>query len=317
MPHGKYGISMNKIVITGPTGAIGIAFIQNCIEQGIEVLAVCHHNSKRINHIPNHPLIRIIECDLSEYGTLDGMDFNNYDVFYHLAWNGTFGESRNDMDLQIQNIQYTLDAVRLAKRLGCHTFIGAGSQAEYGRVEGMLSSDTSTNPENGYGMAKLCAGFMSRHLCESMEMSHIWTRILSVYGPFDGKDTMVMSSIIKLLNNEQTQFTPGEQLWDYLYSKDAARALLLLGEKGLSGKTYCLGSGDVHPLKEYVNVIFESTKATRKPEIGSIPYSPKQVMYLGADIRELQKDTGFSPEYSFERGINETVSWYRDTRGKL
>ncbi len=59
-------------------------------------------------------------------------------------------------------------------------FIGAGSQAEYGRVEGKLNSQVPAFPENGYGMAKLCAGQMTRIQCESWE-SDIWTRILSVY----------------------------------------------------------------------------------------------------------------------------------------
>ena len=55
--------------------------------------------------------------------------------------------------MQNANIKYTLDAVELAKRLGCKTFIGAGSQAEYGRVEGTISEKTDKNPENGYALA--------------------------------------------------------------------------------------------------------------------------------------------------------------------
>ena len=54
------------------------------------------------------------------------------------------------MDLQLQNIQYTLDAVRLAKRLGCKVFVGAGSQAEYGRYEGKLDAKVPVFPEKGF-----------------------------------------------------------------------------------------------------------------------------------------------------------------------
>lgn len=99
------------------------------------------------------------------------------------------------MQGQLQNIQYTLDAVELASRIGCKKFVGAGSQAEYGRVEGVLSASTPVFPENGYGIAKLCAGQMSRILCEQKQIEHIWTRILSIYGPYDGENTMIMSSI--------------------------------------------------------------------------------------------------------------------------
>lgn len=70
-------------------------------------------------------------------------------------------------------------------------FVGAGSQAEYGRVNHALTPDTPCFPENGYGMAKLCAGQMSRVECEKLGLVHIWPRILSVYGPYDGKNAMI------------------------------------------------------------------------------------------------------------------------------
>ena len=299
-----------SIVITGPTGAIGMALIKRCMEQQIEVLAICHKGSRRINNIPTDPLVKVIELDLTDYHTFDPKDSKKYDVFYHLAWNGTFGDSRNDMPLQVTNIQCTLDAVKLAGRLGCHTFLGAGSQAEYGRVEGLLRPDTPTFPENGYGMAKLCAGQMSRTLCEQWGICHIWTRILSVYGPYDGQNTMVMSSLRRMLANEPTEFTKGEQLWDYLYSEDAADALLELGTGGVHGKVYCLGSGEAHPLSWYIQTMHQLTKSTADIGLGKIPYSDTQVMHLQADISELQKDIGFRPRTEFAEGIRNLISFF-------
>jgi nucleoside-diphosphate-sugar epimerase len=191
--------------------------------------------------------------------------------------------------------------------MGCTTFIGAGSQAEYGRVEGYLTPQTPAFPENGYGMAKLCTGQMTRYYCEALGIKHIWTRILSVYGPFDNPNSMVMSTINKVLNNEHASLTLGEQKWDYLYSTDAAKALILLAEKGISGKTYVLGSGQVEPLKWYIyeiqHAIQEKYGKSGTLGFGDIPYSDKQVMYLGADISELQYDTGFEPKVQFAEGI--------------
>ena len=294
---------MKGIVISGPTGAVGMALINKCIEKNIPVLAICHKGSKRIENIPQNPLIEVLELDLADYYGFEPKESAQYDVFYHLAWNGTFGDTRNDMPLQVKNIQYTLDAVALAQKLGCHTFIGAGSQAEYGRVEGLLRPDTPAFPENGYGMAKLCAGQMSRTVCEQLGMTHIWTRILSVYGPYDGKDTMVMSSLRKMKANEPTEFTKGEQLWDYLYSEDAAEALLALGTHGIHGKVYCLGSGEAHPLSWYIGIMHKLSKSTADIGLGKMPYRDKQVMHLQADISELQKDVGFTPKITFEEGI--------------
>jgi len=302
---------MKKVIITGPTGAIGIALIQKLIAENIEVTAVCHAGSKRISRIPSSQLVNIVECSLSELGDLPSLLNGKYDVFYHFGWDGTFGNSRNNMHGQNLNVKYTLDAVEVASLLGCHTFIGAGSQAEYGRFEGKLNAQTPTNPENGYGIAKLCAGQMSRILCNQKNIKHIWTRILSVYGPFDGDKTMVMSTIGKLLNHERPAFTKGEQQWDYLYSEDAALALYLLGEKGVGGKIYCIGGGSVNPLSKYIETIRDNIDRNAELGLGDIPYGEKQVMYLCADITDLKEDVGFSPQFTFQEGISKTIDWYK------
>lgn len=305
-----------RVIITGPTGAIGMALINRYLQENVQITVICHKGSSRINQIPKNSLINIVEADLSDLSKLNKKDIgisgeDKGDIFYHFAWAGTTGQARNNMPLQIENIQYTIDAVLLAHRLGCHTFIGAGSQAEYGRVEGLLDANTPAFPENGYGMAKLCAGQMSRQLCDTLGIRHIWTRILSVFGPYDGVGSMVTSTINKLINGEKASFTPGEQMWDYLYSDDAAEAMYLLGQKGVHGRVYVLGSGKVKMLKEYISQIYSTVKEVTSNigelGIGDIPYADKQVMYLGADITQLREDTGFEPKVEFEAGIVCTV----------
>lgn len=301
-----------RVVITGPTGAIGIALINECISHQIEVLAVCHKKSGRICRIPLSPLVYILELDLQEYGDFEPTEeMGSYDIFYHFAWNGTVGDARNDMRLQHENVGYALDAVNLAYKLGCHTFVGAGSQAEYGRTKGDLSAETAAFPENGYGIAKLCAGQMTKIACRQLGMQHIWTRILSVYGPNDGEKTMIISTIRKLLKGEVPEFTKGEQKWDYLFCEDAARAMRLIGEKGRNGKIYCIGSGMAYPLATYIYQLRDAVDPGMELAVGALPYGEKQLMYLCADISELKKDTGFEPEVDFETGIQKTVDWVK------
>lgn len=302
---------MRRIVLTGPTGSIGIALIQRCIKENVEVYAICRRSSRRIGNIPKDPKVHIVECNLDEMKTFDIMNIPKCDVFYHLGWDATIGDGRNDMNLQIRNIQYTLDAVELADRLGCEVFVGAGSQAEYGRFEGKLNGSIPTFPENGYGIAKLCAGQMSRIECGKRQMRHIWTRILSVYGPYDSDKTMIVTTIKKLLDGETPSLTKGEQKWDYLYSADAAKALYLLGEKGIDGKVYCIGSGQARPLVEYIQILRNKINPNAKLGIGDVPYGKNQVMYLCADTSELIEDTGFVPEVSFEEGIESTIEWMK------
>lgn len=311
---------MKKIVITGATGVIGMALINNCIKNNILVTVLVNPNSKRIDIIPKHELVNVVECDVNEYEEVASSKYiltNKWlkamdgDAFYHLAWRGTFGNERNDIGMQKQNIKYTLDAVKLAHKLGYNTFVGVGSQAEYGRVEGVLQADTPCNPENEYGKAKLEAGVASRQLCSELGINHIWTRVLSVYGPYDGVGTMIISTVRKLLSGEVPALTKGEQIWDYLYSDDAARALIVLGSNGRNGQVYPLGSGVARPLYEYITVMRDLIDESLQLGFGEISYSDRQVMHLCADITNLKNDTGFVPVTTFEEGISRTIEWVK------
>lgn len=307
---------IQKAVITGATGAIGMALVKEMISRGIEVTVFVRGDSARGDRIPTSPLVKRVECALDQMADFAVPEGEKYDVFFHFAWAGTTGEARNDMFLQNLNVKYTLDAVALAEKMGCHTFIGAGSQAEYGRVEGKLSASTPAFPENGYGMAKLCAGQMSRVMCEKKGIRHLWARILSVYGPYDGANSLVTSTIRKLVDGETPSCTAGEQIWDYLYSADAAKAFVAMAERGVDGRVYCLGGGKTRMLREYIEAIRDAVDPKAPLGLGDLPYPPKQVMYLCADISALIEDTDFEPQTKFEDGIRETVAWYRSTQVK-
>ncbi len=293
--------NIGSVVITGPTGTIGYALCNLLLEKGIKVYGVVRPNSSRISSIPNG--VEIIECDISNYSNLPRM-ISTADAFVHLAWSNTFGEGRNNMPSQIANIQYAIDAVNAASVMKCKVFVGAGSQAEYGRVNAPLKPETPCFPENGYGMAKLCAGEMTRIECEKLGVDHIWMRILSVYGPHDNPNSLISYTIDMLIKGEKPILTKCEQIWDYLYSDDAAMAFLLALMHGKNGAVYPLGSGNARPLKEYLICLRNIVNPKIELQFGEREYSDKQVMCLKADISKLKSDTGFSPKKSFEEVLN-------------
>ena len=303
-----------RAVVSGATGAVGMALVSQLVSKEVETTVLCRGDSARTHRIKESALVKKVNC------SLDGLKIlqlsGKYDVFFHLAWAGTTGEARNDMYLQNNNVKYTLDAVELAARIGCETFLGVGSQAEYGRAVVKLNSATPTFPENGYGIAKLAAGQMSRIRCRELGIKHVWARILSVYGPYDTEHSLVSTAIDKFAKGERASFTAGEQMWDYLYSSDAARALIAVAERGKDGGVYCLGSGSARPLHEYIEAIRDAVSPNASLEFGGIPYYEGQVMYLCTDISELTCDTGFVPLVRFEDGIKDTVKWYYDERAK-
>ncbi len=284
---------------------LGISLINKCIQEKIEVLAIIRPNSDRKKTIPTSPLVKIIECSSEDLLSLKFDD--KYDVFYHFAWKATSHETRNDPISQSDNIQDTLHAMQFAAKIGCKTFIGAGSQAEYGRVSSTISPETPVNPDNSYGISKYATGKLCAIKGKELGMRFIWTRVFSVYGPHDGSNTMISTCIRKLKNDESMELTPCEQEWDYLYEDDCAKAFYLLGLKGQDQTTYCIGSGQTKSLKQYTQIIGEILNKSNMLKIGAKPYIKDQVMFLKADITLLTKHTGFIPEISFEEGIRSTI----------
>lgn len=304
---------LKRAIVTGGTGVTGNAVVKYLLKQKIEVTALVRPGSARRHFLPSgDPLLEIIECGLDQYGcTGSRLLGKEYDAFFHLAWDGSTGkekvDNRNNFKLQNQNVSYALDAVELCHELSCPVFIMTGSQAEYGRKEFPVLETMEKKPENGYGMAKLCAEGMTRLLCKQYGIRHVWPILFSVYGPCDGTESLVDTSIRGLLQGKTLPYTKGEQKWDYLYSYDAARALYLLSQYGEDGEVYHVANGNSIRLSEYIRTIYNVIAPYMEPRIGEVPYSVNQVMFLGANISKLHQATGFLPEYTFERGVREIV----------
>lgn len=302
---------MKKVLITGATSMLGSALTKVCVQNGVEVLAFLRKNTGKRGTLPASPLVTVYECEMSEYKSFRAQ-VPPCDVFYHFAWEGADRENRNNVPLQLQNATLCLDALRLAHRLGCRRFLFAGTQAEYGRVQGTISEAMRGAPENAYGMSKFYAGSLCAILAEQLGMEYLRTRIFSTYGKNDMPSTMIMYCIDMLLKGMRPSLTPCIQEWDYLYSHDAAKAFFALGTSGKSGQIYNIGSGQARPLLEYVETLRDAIDPSLPLGIGEIAYAPRQVMHLCADISLLSKDTGFTPSTPFAEGIRQTITWYKE-----
>lgn len=301
--------SLNKVAITGASGGVGIALINKLLSENIRILIFQRKGSERTKNIPNSPMIEVVECNLNELRKYIPKE-RDYDVFFHLGWTNTNKELRNCLEAQEENVAYSCHAVQLAHKLGCHTFIGAGSQAEYGRCNVPLRGDTVCKPETAYGIMKLCACHSTDILCEELGIRHIWARILSGYGSYDNENSMLISTIINSLEGKPLLFTKGEQVWDFVHLDDIANALFLLAKSEKSKGIYPIGSGKARKLRSYIEILCDKLGKLQVAQFGSIPYSSKEIMHLEADISKIQNDTGWVPEIDFEEGIDNTIKFY-------
>lgn len=297
---------MERVVVTGATSMIGRALINRCLEKNIEVLAIVRKKSGRLHRLPESDLLKVFECDLDSLWKMKAAE-KNYDVFYHFAWANTSKENRDNPVLQEQNLRYSLDAVELAYRLGCRKFVGAGSQAEYGFIDGMIGPDTPANPSISYGIAKYAAGKFCEKRCLQLGMNFIWGRIFSVYGCYDNEGTMLNYAIDSFLKKEQPVFTAATQYWDYLYEDDAGMIFFLLGAKNVSGGIYCIANGDIRPLKEFIlelNKCFDgdiSCSFARDTEGYTVSLRP--------DVSSLKKEIQYTPQTTFRQGISKVIEY--------
>ncbi len=305
---------MRRVAIAGATGLIGSALLERCVAADVGVLVLANPRSPRLDLLPDSPAVEVLPCALDEFAARADdpaiADMPRCDVFYHFAWEGTFGAARDDEELQARNVEHACDAVRLAAALGCRRFVGAGSQAEYGPLTAAYTAETPCAPQTGYGRGKLEAGDRTRQTAHELGIEQVWTRIGSVYGPRDNPKTVLMQALQHAFDGEPFACTAGEQDWDYLYADDAAEAFFLLGEDGRDGAVYPVGSGKTAKLRDYILAAVRCVDADFEPEFGALPYPPGQQMYLCADITALHEDTGFTPQVTFDDGIARTRDWY-------
>lgn len=297
---------MRKIVLTGASGSIGSAVLKQLVKDGNQAVVLARKESKqdRIKMLSGYHTIYYEDFGRQEL--MDVLSAHKPDAFIHLAWKGVGGKDRNEAFQITDNLPLTVHAVELARAIGCLHWIGIGSQAEYGNPNCKVAETAPTNPTTLYGKAKLASCWASLGLAESLGIKGSWIRVFSTYGMSDEPTWFIPYIISEIRQGKTPKLTKCEQLWDYLYVDDAARAILSVLYKELTG-IYNIGSGQAMPLRSVVELIKDVLKSPVNVDYGAIPYKDDQVMHLEADISKIKQLTGWTPEITIEEGIKRLV----------
>ena len=233
---------------------------------------------------------------------------------FHLAWAGVTGAYRNDPAQMTRNVAGSLGLFEATQAAGMKTWVGVGSQAEYGAVKGILSEDLPPKPETAYGVAKHCLALLTETLCAMTKTRFLWVRLLAAYGPMDDPRHLLPSVIEQLLSGEKPMLTPGEQLWDYLYIDDAADAICRLALDSAASGVFNLGSGQAQLVRALVETVRDLVDPALPLGFGEVPYRLDQVMHLEADISKITRATGWQPQTPLPEGLRRTLDWHRSRR---
>lgn len=298
---------MKKAIITGANGFIGSRLVHILQEKGVETYALVQKDMDYSNITGN-----IVEFELDNISLVqDNLPFD-VDCFYHFAWKGVSSSYKNDYVLQMDNINSSLNAMCLAEYLKCKKIIFPGSVSEYAYSDRPVDGKGNPCPADMYSACKVAVHNICEVYAKQHDLSFIWLLIPSIYGPGRSDNNIITYAIKELLNANKPLFTKLEQLWDYLYIDDLLHALYLIGCNGIGGNIYALGSGDVRPLSQYIEIIRNSIDPDLPFEIGALPYKTKQIDNSIVDLSLLCEHTGFEPQYSFEVGIMKTIEYFKE-----
>lgn len=303
---------MKKVIMTGANGFVGSAVCRELTDRGIDVTAIVRSENSNLDSIKDIPNLKIVFSELSDIYKLDKViEEKDFDCFYHLAWNGSAGPLRGDYMVQLKNVEYTCNAVHVAKRLGCRRFVFAASIMEY-EVQKLIETNKSVGINTLYSSSKITAEYMARAIADSIGVDYVGGIISNIYGPGERSPRLVNTTIRKLLKGDYCKFSPGEQIYDFIYIEDAAKAFYELGANALTDRSYYIGSLNPRPLKNFLTDIRDVVSPEMKIGIGEIPFEGVSLTYREFDVEALKKDTGFSPQIEFKEGIKRTACWIRE-----
>ena len=297
---------MKTILVTGATSFIGINLIKELLKD-YKVIAVVRPNSKKISRLPSSSNLSILELELKEYYKLAHLIKESIFAFIHLSWGGTRGTGRNNIELQENNFKYSVDALHSAAKLNTKIFMSAGSQAEYGLQNNIITENTVPKPVTAYGKSKLKFYEYGMEFCKNNNIKFIEPRFFSLYGVGDYEGTLIKSVLAKMLKNEPCDLTDCKQKWNFLNIKDAVAGMkLLLESEQVKSGAYNFASKDTRELKSFLLEMKDITNSKSQLNFGAIPHNDSGKYGINPDISKLL-NTGWQPKISFEDGIRDLL----------
>ena len=298
---------MRSAVVTGANGFVGSAVVRELVENGVEVLAVIHERDDAVRDIPG---IDIVRSDRRSIASLK--EHTGYEVFYDLAWEGSAGPSRADVSLQLRNAEWTVDALRVSKEMGCGRFLHAGSIVEKETVAAAVKDGNRPGMGGVYGCGKVSAHLMCMPVAAELGCDIVWPLITNAYGPGEMSPRLVNSTLRKCLAGESPRFTAGTQNYDFVYIDDVARAFRLIGENGKPFNEYLIGSSEAKPLRRFLEEMQVSVAPDLEFEFGDVPFTGTDLPLSTFDCSKTERDTGFRAEVLFGEGCRRTMEWIRE-----
>ena len=308
-----------KILITGGAGFIGSHLTDELLDVGYKVTVIDNLRNGSLNNLINN-------VKNSNFNFIKGDILNlkhclravkNIDIVYHLACLGVRHSISRPFENHKVNAEGTLNILKASKENNVERFFYISTSEIYGGTNSFpINESTLPSPNTIYGASKLAGEYYTNVYNKCYGLNTTVLRIFNNYGPrayFEGDaGEIIPRTIISVLYGKQPViFGDGSITRDYIYVKDATRALgILLDLKNINGMTLNIGTGIEYTIKYIVEKIL--TLMNEKIKIKYIESRPADVPRLWVNPSKFNQLTNFKPSISFEDGLIETINYYKN-----
>ncbi|AFU36381.1 TPA: dTDP-glucose 4,6-dehydratase [Acinetobacter baumannii] len=327
-----------KILVTGGAGFIGSAVIRNIIKNtqdevlNIDKLTYAG-NLESLSEIDTDPRYQFAQVDICDSERLtEFFKIFQPDAVMHLA-----AESHVDRSIDgpaefiTTNIVGTYTLLEVARKYwlqlneekkASFKFHHISTDEVYGDLEGttdLFTETTSYAPSSPYSASKASSDHLVRAWHRTYGLPTVVTNCSNNYGPYHFPEKLIPLVILNALDGKALPiYGKGDQIRDWLYVEDHAKALYKVVTEGKVGETYNIGG---HNEKQNIEVVKTICKILDelKPQNNHQPYEalitfvkdrPGHDLRYAIDASKIAKDLGWKPEETFETGIRKTVEWY-------
>lgn len=309
-----------KVLVTGAAGFIGSRVMRQLVAKpDVDAVALVRASSDLwrlqsvgIDRQLIHPdLVHADLCDDAAVGEV--LRRVKPDVLIHLAMAYHQIGTPAGANMGAVNLKATLQLHRAFCAWGGRRFVGAGTCFEYGHVDvDRIDEKTPCQPCYDYARAKAQATQALLTQGRESGTETLVLRVFAPYGPMEEHQRIIPQLVEAGLTGRRLGLSPGEQVRDYVYVDDVARAFVaaaLQPSLAASPAVYNVCSAMGYSLRQLAAAVSRAIGRRLDLQWGQSPYRPNEMMRLVGDNRQIELDLGWQPSCSLQDGLIRTASW--------